>query len=71
MGSEYGSYDHLNKDMQVHFSMDMDTLARAICTSNYGTHRLLCALIRARRENSTRQDELMELIEAALNRGLV
>ena len=67
-------YDHLNKDDKLEISLDIEELAKKIETMNYGTHRLLSALVRVRR-NDTRIDSASECkmltdgIEELLDRG--
>jgi hypothetical protein len=74
MSRKIGEYDHLNEDSRLELSVDMDELAKKIEKMNYGTHRFLSALVRARRKSdkchSLDRDELADGIEALLNKGL-
>jgi hypothetical protein len=70
------TYKHLNdRDGVV---IDIEDIAKQVVKMNYGVHRLLSALVRARRERAKatgelrdgERDELTEGIAALLERGL-
>ena len=71
MSSKLGMYDHLD-DGKLNVSLAFDELAILIELENYGVHRMLSALVRARRQSmkGTRPDVLMDVIEEMLNDGL-
>jgi hypothetical protein len=56
MSTEAGAYDHLNKTtpVTVETTVDVQAVVRAVEASNYGAHRLISALIKARVEHATR-----------------
>ncbi len=65
------AYKHLNEGDGV--VIDIETIAKQIVKLNYGTHRMLSAIIRARREKPmtyTERDELADELEVLLKRGL-
>lgn len=66
-----GDYDHLDKstDMMLHLTVPMDELAEKIVRLNYGTHRFLSSLVRARLKIVHPEDELARLIADMLNAG--
>jgi hypothetical protein len=67
--SKVGEYDHLGT---VSLPLDMDKLAELLVKSNYGVHRFLSALIRARKQNPDRhpqEDRLMKEIERLIEEG--
>lgn len=47
--SKMGTYDHIEDSVEMRLSMD--DLARELERLNYGTHRLLSALVRVRRSD--------------------
>ena len=76
-----GMYDHMNKHDGVTVSSSIEDIARQIEHMNYGTHRLLSALVRARRESAAKafpndpelqqkRAALADEIEKLLNKGL-
>lgn len=72
MSSRVGIFDHLGP---LEIPINADTLADAIVNSNYGTHRMLSALIRARRKKNQQQgydnaeDTLINAVEKLLQEG--
>jgi hypothetical protein len=85
MSSKAGEYDHLGETVKVPLakepeaivSIDIQEVADRIVELNYGTHRLLSALIRARRHSEKFQkryeegnDELANKLEEMLGNGL-
>jgi len=66
MSSKVGSYDHLEK---VELPLDMDDLARRLVIANFGVHRFLSALIRARVGHYETEDRLMDGIRRLLDKG--
>lgn len=69
-----GRYDHLNDTDPIKMTLDMESLANKVVSMNYGTHRFLSALVRARRANDKTNgfvtcDLLTNAIEKALNDG--
>jgi len=81
-GSRMGGYDHLNRELAMPF--DLDAFARFMVEQNYGTQRLLSAVVRASREKQARLQEeydreglgltvktpLIDAIEYGLDNGL-
>lgn len=73
-----GEYDHLNSSEPIEFGpgvkiVDIDAFARKIVEANYGTHRLLSALIRARRssdKHNRRENPLTKRLIELLEEGL-
>ena len=64
-----GDYDaELPEDM-FSIRVPMGELAETIVGLNYGTHRLLSSLVRARRKLVHPEDELAQHIEDLLNEG--
>lgn len=66
-------YRHLNDDKDEGAIIGIEEIAQQVERLNYGTHRLLSAIVRARRARRPAHhgpDELADAIEAALNRGL-
>jgi hypothetical protein len=63
-----GSYDHLNEDMPIKFTLDVESVARAAVEANYGIHRLLSALVRQATAINKRGTLIAE-IERMLNEG--
>ena len=64
-----GEYDHLNTTDAISYNVDIDRLANAVVTSNYGTHRMLSAMVReANRIN--KKGPMMEAIEKMLEEGM-
>lgn len=66
------TYKHLNESDGV--LIGIEEIAKQVVKLNYGTHRMLSAIIRARRENPSSvyaaPDELADELEALLKRGL-
>ena len=64
------TYKHLNESDGV--LTGIEEIANQVVKLNYGTHRMLSALVRARRKvgKSHERDELADEIEALLKRGL-
>lgn len=62
-------YRHLNDVEGDGVRIGIEAIARQVDALNYGTHRLLSAIVRVRRETRA-NDELANGIEALLNRGL-
>ena len=73
--SRMGDFDSIDESGQTHafqtFALyaSMDQVAETIVRMNYGTHRLLSSLVRARRELLHPDDELAQRIEDLLNEG--
>lgn len=67
--SKIGSYDHLNDDIPIEFTMDVDDIALAAVKANYGVHRLLSALVRQATVVGKR-GQLIDEIERMLNEGM-
>jgi len=66
--AEVGEYD--DKMNPICMPLDLDTLADQIVYANYGTHRMLSALIRARkRQGIVGENRLFEEIERLLEEG--
>ena len=68
-----GVYDHLNRGNEFMFEFDIDEVAAQICSRDYGTHRLLSAIVRYRDGRDAhwrRPDELADGIRDLLDRGL-
>ena len=68
-----GQYDHINSDFTVEVEMGIDEFVKLICDGNYGTHRLLSAIVRYRDGRDVawhRPDELADRIRDLLERGL-
>lgn len=71
-------YKHLDDDTPFIFSFDSDQIAKIVCNTNYGVHRLLCAIIKERKFLRIRAiingddfpDELADGIEALINKDL-
>jgi len=68
MSPRIDTYRHLNENDGV--LIGIEDIARQIVKMNYGTHRMLSAIVRARRESARGHDELADRIEALLNEGL-
>jgi len=74
------TYRHLDaefplqiKSADVTVSFTAEAAAKAACEANYGVHRLLSALVRARKTDEKTQgneDALMDTIERLLQVGL-
>jgi hypothetical protein len=74
MPAEMGVYDHMNAEDPVVSELTIDELARKLEKMNYGTHRLLSALVRLRRASPETERHpycrmLTDAIENALNKG--
>ena len=74
-----GGYDNLNESNPIELKSglvikDLDALASSIIEANYGTHRILSALIRARQKSKkfidVQPDKLLEGLKELLNSGL-
>lgn len=66
-------YDDLNKNNEFEVELDIDEVASQICSGNYGTHRLLSAIVRYRDNRDaawTRPDELADAIRSLLDADL-
>lgn len=67
-------YKHLDDDWPLRVEMTVPEVVKAIVAQNYGTHRLLSALVHELRakakEDPKYPSELAPIIEEALNRGL-
>jgi hypothetical protein len=85
MASRIDEYKHLDKDTSMTITLPMEQIARECVALNYGSHRLLSALVHALRDaNAVRAakwekdypdevygpSELADGIEALLNKGL-
>jgi hypothetical protein len=64
-----GMYDHLDQTDPPTITLSMEELARKIEGMNYGTHRFLSALIRARKERYPNDPGLWKPLEDMLNAG--
>lgn len=62
------AYRHLNDDGGG-VVVGIEEVARQIVDMNYGTHRLLSALVRAQRQRWGEDDETAAKIEAILREG--
>lgn len=74
MPRRIGMYDHINKESPLEITVDIEDLAKRIEAMNYGTHRLLSALVRIRRKDTETESfpecrMLTDGIEELLNRG--
>lgn len=79
-------YKHLDKDTPFRFDFDSDQIAKVVVKTNYGVHRLLCAIIKERRTHkdsedlkcreqygidyNTYPDELADELQKLIERGL-
>lgn len=69
-----GEYDHLNGDPGDGVTIQIDDIARQIVRLNHGTHRLLSAIVRERRNYAKQRglqspDDFADRIEKMLNDG--
>lgn len=83
MSTEIDTYKHLDKDSQLELALSIPEVAKRICALNYGTHRLLSALVHELRGLQDDYNKRMRLahgwepevsplaegIEALLNQG--
>jgi DNA-directed RNA polymerase subunit L len=85
MSSRIDSYKHLDKETPFTVELSMEQIARQVVQLNYGTHRLLSALVHELRAENARHaaeyeqrhpgstygpSELAEGLEKLLNQGL-
>lgn len=69
MSRNTGMYDHL-PPVPLQVDLDFNKLADTLVKANYGVHRMLSAIVRARRRDRTRkEDPLIDMIERALEEG--
>lgn len=71
--SKVGIYDRLNESSSLDIELDINDIAKQFVSMNYGTHRLLSAIVRARDNRGIawqRPDELADGIRDLLNAGL-
>jgi len=66
------SFENLGPQMQLAPGIQIETasLARAVVAENYGTIRLLIALISARKERYGSEDEIAVVLEELIKKGL-
>lgn len=74
MSSKIGSFDHINSG-KFKVPVDLDDLAQLLIDENYGVHRMISAIIRARRnqfiyKKYKSKDDLVTGLEELLNEGL-
>lgn len=76
VSNRVGMYNHLEQTDPIAGELiDIDHLARTAVKKNYGVHRLLSAIIRARDEKKAESgkqspDYLADILRDALNDGL-
>jgi hypothetical protein len=59
-------FDYMNRDDA--FRINLDDIARQIISMNYGTTRILAAIVRARESSFKSPDKLSEEIRALVER---
>lgn len=65
---EAGFYDNLNEHDPIRLPLNIDGLAAAVITANYGVHRFCSALVRQAKLVEKRS-ELIDAIEKLLDDG--
>lgn len=75
MNTPPGTYDHLEENDPIKFTLSVDLLVKLIHERNYGFHRVMSAIIRYRRnryaKHGNAKDRLVaDAIEKMLNDGL-
>lgn len=69
MRRRFDEYKHLNGTDKFAVELDIEEIAARIVAMNYGTHRLLCALVR-KLEIVDAEDEIAKRLRQIIDDGL-
>lgn len=63
MRDHFDTYKHLDSPAEI--GMSMDDIARQVVRSNYGLHRMVCALVKADEERRAEPSPLVAALRDA------